>query len=171
MNQIPRPEPQYDSELSVVLSGDRQWWFDGKRWQSALRWKPSSMAPTKLEGEQLAATDLNYRGNAATFASELKVRGSLGEVRKARLHPAAEATPAVDAPAPREVHVATYRDAKEYQREAPKMAALGWVPQAPVGQRGKVNMGRTIAKGVTFLPWALMRPSRQGDPITVTWTR
>ena len=32
-------------------------------------------------------------------------------------------------------------------------------------------MGRTLVKAGLFLPWAVMRPSRQGDPLTVTWVR
>ena len=32
-------------------------------------------------------------------------------------------------------------------------------------------MGRTLVKAGLFLPWAVMRPSRKGDPLTVTWVR
>ena len=69
------------------------------------------------------------------------------------------------------VVVRTYRSATEYERDAAEMARKGWIPQGQSSQRGKVNMGRTMGKAVVFLPWAVMRPSRKGDPITVTWVR
>jgi hypothetical protein len=75
---------------------------------------------------------------------------------------------AAEAPA---VEVKTYRSAKDYERDAPKMAAAGWSPQGQSSSRGKVNMGRTVGKAVVLLPWALMRPSRKSDAITVTWMR
>lgn len=73
-------------------------------------------------------------------------------------------------PEPR-VEVKTYRSAAEYERDATARVAAGWTPQGQARARGKINMGRTLVKGALFLPWALMRPSRQGDPVTVTWVR
>jgi hypothetical protein len=67
------------------------------------------------------------------------------------------------------IEVKTYRNEDEYQRDAPRMVTQGWRMEAQTAHRGKVNLGRTIVKGGLFLPWAVMRPSRQGDPLTVTW--
>jgi len=61
------------------------------------------------------------------------------------------------------VAVRTYPSATEYERDAAEMVRKGRIPQGQSLQRAKVNMGRTLAKGVTFLTWAIMRPSRQGD--------
>lgn len=88
--------------------------------------------------------------------------------RLAELIPAHEPQPEQSTP---EVRVKTYHDAKEYERDAPVMAAAGWMPQGQTASRGKINVGRTVAKGAVLLPWALLRPSRQGDPVTVTWVR
>ena len=71
-----------------------------------------------------------------------------------------------------EVQVKTYRSASEYERDAASMVSSGWRPEATAsGGRGKVNMGRTVLKAGVWLPWAVMRPSRKGDPLTVTWVR
>ncbi len=69
------------------------------------------------------------------------------------------------------VQVKNYKDAKAYERDAAAMASMGWLPQGQIGQRGKVKVGSTAVKAAVFLPWALMRPARKGDPITVTWVR
>jgi hypothetical protein len=70
-----------------------------------------------------------------------------------------------------DVKVKTYKNAKEYEKDAPKMAKHGYEPQLENDQRGKVNLGRTLAKAVIFLPWAVMRPSRKDDKITITWVK
>ncbi len=51
------------------------------------------------------------------------------------------------------------------------MLADGWHIEGQSQGRGKVNAGRTVGKAVVLLPWAMMRPSRKGDPLTVTWIR
>jgi hypothetical protein len=87
------------------------------------------------------------------------------------VHEGRSSYPATSEPRRVEVRVKTYRNAKEYERDAPKMTAEGWYPEGQTGHRGKINMGRTLGKAVIFLPWAVMRPSRAGDPITVTLIR
>jgi hypothetical protein len=69
------------------------------------------------------------------------------------------------------VKVMRYKNTKDYERDARQMLAQGWRIEAQTSQRGRVNMGRTVLKAGVFLPWAVMRPSRKGDPITVTWLR
>ncbi len=69
------------------------------------------------------------------------------------------------------IEVRTYKNAKDYEKDANKRMKDGWEIQGQDSGRGKVNMGRTVGKAVVFLPWALMRPSRKGDPITVTWIK
>jgi hypothetical protein len=64
-----------------------------------------------------------------------------------------------------------YKDEKEYEREARRLLADGWRIEAQSSQRGNVKMGSTMLKAGVFLPWAMMRPSRKGDPVTVTWLR
>jgi Short C-terminal domain len=68
-----------------------------------------------------------------------------------------------------QVQVKRYKDAKEYEKDARKMLGAGWRMEGQSGGRGRVNMGRTVLKAGVLLPWAVMRPSRKGDPITVTW--
>jgi len=69
------------------------------------------------------------------------------------------------------VVVRTYRSATEYEHDAAEMAPKGWVPHGQLIGHGRINMGRTLPKGVRFLPWAIMRPSRQDEPVTVTSVR
>jgi hypothetical protein len=67
------------------------------------------------------------------------------------------------------VVVRTYANATDYERDAASMTEMGYLPQGHTQAPGKINMGRTLGKAVTFLPWALMRPSRQRGSLTVTW--
>lgn len=67
--------------------------------------------------------------------------------------------------------VRTYRDQREYEQDARRMLYDGYEIQGQSERPGKINIGRTLGKAVMFLPWAVMRPSRQGDPLTVTWVR
>lgn len=71
----------------------------------------------------------------------------------------------------RTVEVKRYKNAKEYEHDAQKMIRAGWRMQGQSEGRGKVNMGRTVLKAGVLLPWAVMRPSRKDDPLTVTWVR
>lgn len=64
-----------------------------------------------------------------------------------------------------------YKDEKSYLKDANEMMANGYSQQNQDGKDGKFNVGRTVAKGLIFLPWAILRPSRQGEQITVTWVR
>jgi hypothetical protein len=76
-----------------------------------------------------------------------------------------------DGSASPEIQVKRYKDEREYGREARRMLAEGWRIEGQSSQRGNVKMGSTMLKAGVFLPWAVMRPSRKGDPITVTWLR
>jgi hypothetical protein len=64
-----------------------------------------------------------------------------------------------------------YKDEKSYLKDANEMLANGYSQQNQNGKDGKFNVGRTVAKGLIFLPWAILRPSRQGEQITVMWIR
>jgi hypothetical protein len=72
---------------------------------------------------------------------------------------------------PPEVEVKRYKNDKDYERDARRMLAAGWRMEGQSSHQGKVSMGRTVLKAGVFLPWAMMRPSRKGDPISVTWLR
>ena len=75
------------------------------------------------------------------------------------------------APSRGQVRVKTYNNAHEYERDAQRMVRDGWGIEGQSQGRGRVRMGRTVAKAGVLLPWAVMRPSRKGDPLTVTWVR
>jgi hypothetical protein len=69
------------------------------------------------------------------------------------------------------IQVKTYSGAKEYEKDAPRMVGAGWQMEGQSGTQGKVNMGRSLVKAGVFLPWAIMRPSRKGDKLTITWVK
>jgi hypothetical protein len=69
------------------------------------------------------------------------------------------------------VKVKTYKNAKDYEKDAAKMLEDGWQIQGQSSSQGRVRMGRTIVKGAVLLPWAIMRPSRKGEKMTVTWIK
>lgn len=69
------------------------------------------------------------------------------------------------------VLVRHYKDEASYAKDAERMMAIGYVAQDTAHKDGKANVGRTLGKAVVFLPWAILRPSRQGDKVTVTWVR
>lgn len=77
----------------------------------------------------------------------------------------------LDGPTTDRIVVRTYKDEKAYVKDAEEMQRRGYVAQDTHHKDGKANVGRTVAKGVVFLPWAILRPSRQGDSVTVTWVR
>ena len=76
-----------------------------------------------------------------------------------------------DGPATDPIVVRTYKDEKAYVKDAEEMMRRGYVAQDTAHKDGKANVGRTLGKAVVFLPWAILRPSRQGDSVTVTWVR
>lgn len=69
------------------------------------------------------------------------------------------------------VQVREYSTAAEYQQDAQRRVAAGWTIAGQTGERGGLNPGRTLAKGVVFLPWAVLSPSRKKGAVTVTWVR
>ena len=109
---------------------------------------------------------------AAFLAKVVELNPSIELSREAGWWPASavQARQATQARAP-EVQIKSYKDAKAYERDAGTMLAQGWRMEGQSGTQGKVRMGRTVLKAGVFLPWAVMRPSRKGDPITVTWLR
>jgi hypothetical protein len=64
-----------------------------------------------------------------------------------------------------------YKDEKSYLKDAEEMERRGYVAENMSEKAGKFNVGRTVGKAVVFLPWAILRPSRQGESVTVTWVR
>jgi hypothetical protein len=69
------------------------------------------------------------------------------------------------------VQVKTYKNAREYEADAPTMIRLGYGIGGQMGAKGHVNPLRTVGKAAVFVPWALLRPSRQGDKFVVTWVK
>jgi hypothetical protein len=72
-----------------------------------------------------------------------------------------------------QVAVKTYRNAGEYERDAPGMASRGWIPAGQSTGQGRVAIGRTAAKAVLTggIGLVLMGRSRSDAPITVTWVK
>jgi len=64
-----------------------------------------------------------------------------------------------------------YKDEKAYLKDAEEMERRGYVAEDTSRNAGKANVGRTVGKAVVFLPWAILRPSRKGNAVTVTWVR
>jgi hypothetical protein len=143
----------------AIRSPDGQQWWDGKAWQSVA-------IPTTA----VRSPDGRSWWDGSTWQPMLG-----GSPRPVEIRSPAPGRVQSNQPPARvarsEVLVKTYKDAKAYERDANKLAAQGWVPQGQTSSRGKANVGRTVGKAVVFLPWALLRPSRKGDPITVTWVR
>lgn len=77
----------------------------------------------------------------------------------------------LDGPTTDKIVRRTYKDEKSYLKDAEEMTRRGYVAQSESVKDGKTNVGRTLGKAVVFLPWAILRPSRQGDSVTVTWVR
>jgi hypothetical protein len=69
------------------------------------------------------------------------------------------------------VQVKTYKNAREYESDAPTMIRLGYGIGGQMGAKGHINPLRTVGKAAVFVPWALLRPSRQGDKFVVTWVK
>lgn len=172
----------------AIVSDSGNWYYTGFRWKPLVT-APPDAAPPFAGAErgqllqlmkQVKSSDLSKAGERlAVMITEL---GSL-EAAEQQLQITQPPMPSRPAAAPRteqsseasmpspQVKVKTYKNAKAYERDAARMSRDGWVPQGQSGSRGKVNMGRTVGKALVFLPWALMRPSRKGEPITVTWVR
>lgn len=75
----------------------------------------------------------------------------------------AEAAPAP--PSRHEVKVKTYDNPKAYERDAPKMARAGWMPQGQTAGASKAKIGHIVAFGVFGMA------ARKSGKITVTWVR
>ncbi len=67
--------------------------------------------------------------------------------------------------------VKTYPNARAYEADAPAMIAKGYRIEGQLAAPGHVNAGRTLVKAAVFMPWGLLRPSRQGSKFVVTWVR
>jgi hypothetical protein len=72
-----------------------------------------------------------------------------------------------------EVEVKTYKNAKEYERDAPKMAAQGWIPQGQSTGKDSVRVGRTVVQvvGTGGIGLFIGGRARREGKITVTWMR
>jgi hypothetical protein len=93
-----------------------------------------------------------------------KTRHSIGaKVRSAELQRKLEGNPPI--------LVRAYNDEHQYEAEAETLVKAGYEIEGQSERRGKVNVGRTVGKAVVFLPWGVLRPSRKGDKITVSWVR
>jgi hypothetical protein len=115
----------------------------------------------------------SFRETMAEIRERMAEKNRTVTIAEAEAIRAAKGLPPVPSdkqPAPT-ILVRTYKDADAYNADAPSMAEMGYHPQGQSSSRGQVRMGRTLGKAVTFLPWAIMRPSRKGDPITVTWVK
>jgi hypothetical protein len=70
-----------------------------------------------------------------------------------------------------ETIVRRYKRSWDYEADAKSLIAQGWSPAGQFSQGGRVRLGRSAAKAAVFLPWAVIKPSRKKDAITVTWVR
>lgn len=61
--------------------------------------------------------------------------------------------------------VRTYKNQKEYQRDAEKLMRSGFVPVAQVGGDSRVTATRLLTTGVLAFAW------KKGGKVTVTWER
>ena len=134
---------------------------------SVTLFEADSVVGTTLTGCETVADIEAFTRSLVALNPAIEVNRSFTDTALSR-DAYASATQARSAP---EIEVKRYKDAKDYERDARRMVAAGWHMEGQSGQRGKVNMGRTVLKAGVFLPWVMMRPSRKGDPITVTWLR
>lgn len=67
--------------------------------------------------------------------------------------------------------IVTYRDAKQYAQQAPKMIRKGWRISNTTYEDKHVNVGRTMAKTILTGGLGLMLggPSRSGGRVIVVW--
>jgi hypothetical protein len=114
----------------------------------------------------------------ASVKTGAAVTAALPVLPRQQLQAAAMTRPATSAaPEPRpampQVQVKTYKNADDYERDAPRMAADGWTPQGQTSGTGGVRIGRTVGKAVLTggIGLVVMGRSRKGDPITVTWVK
>ena len=115
-----------------------------------------------------ALAEMETALDSGSDASRAVLRGAGSAVPVTNITYTAPAERMAAAP---QIQVKRYKNEKDYEREARRMLAEGWRIEGQSSQRGNVNMGQTVLKAGVFLPWAMMRPSRKGDPITVTWLR
>jgi hypothetical protein len=85
---------------------------------------------------------------------------------------AAPATPTPWTPAP-EAKVKSYKNEREYQRDAERMLADGWQIAGQSAKNQKTAIARTAGKFVLTggLGLVLMGRSKKGETLTVTWLR
>lgn len=162
----------------AIVSADGHWVWDSSGWKAI--GQPTSKSPGNWTGDErkevgrLMGSSFSAVMEAKTSAKQLLdlvvIHGSLAAAEASLPQPApGVASAGGSAPTVSRMEVKTYRDAKEYENDAKRRLAQGWQVQGQSQSRGNVNMGRTVLKAGIFLPWAIMRPSRKGDPLTVTW--
>ena len=64
-----------------------------------------------------------------------------------------------------QVQVKTYKNAKDYERDATRMSSQGWMPQGQSSSDGRVTLTRLAAVGVFAFA------AKKGKGITVTWVQ
>jgi hypothetical protein len=71
------------------------------------------------------------------------------------------------------LEVVTYKNAKEYEKDAKKRLRDGWEVQAQTQKDQKVAIGRTAGKAIMTggIGLVVMGRSHKGDTLTVTWTK
>ncbi|HLJ66503.1 MAG TPA: hypothetical protein VKX16_03995 [Chloroflexota bacterium] len=72
-----------------------------------------------------------------------------------------------------DIKVKSYKDEKEFERDAKKMMKGGWEIQSQTSKEQKTAIGRTLGKTVLTggIGLAIMGRSKKGDRFTVTWVR
>ena len=168
----------------AIVDDSGQWFWSGSTWKALLT-TPTSKQPGAVFGKDRkdvahllkgrGLLEMGKVGEAGERVAQLvHSHGSLEAVEEELQSAVTSAAPVsgtAELSSPAGVDVKTYRSQDEYERDARSRIAAGWRVQATTSSHGKVNMGRTIVKAGLFLPWAVMRPSCQGDPLTVTWVR
>lgn len=61
--------------------------------------------------------------------------------------------------------VRTYKNDKEYRRDAERLMKTGFIPVAQVGGGSRVTATRLLTTGVLAFAW------KKGGKVTVTWER
>jgi len=175
----------------AIVDDSGQWYWNSRSWLPLVS-NPSSKQPGAFLGKDRKDVAHLLRGRSLMdmgkveaagkdFAQLVSLHGDVANAEQVLIsEPSNTPTPErqSNAPLPRssavnvpQVEVKTYHSEHDYERDARSRISAGWRPQATTTAHGKVNMGRTILKAGLFLPWAVMRPSRKGDPLTVTWMR
>jgi len=154
-----------------LVSDDGQWWHGG------VKWKPLVENPTGKPGfrESAAATPMATAGTALAGRKLVKLVAEHGSLE------AAEAAVGALESGGAKQKIVTYKNAQEFEREAPKMMAAGWRVQGSNNENnhttaGRVGTGMVVGGILTggvgaLVGGALGAASKKKGQIQVIWER